>query len=131
MQEKTTMQNPVTWRNNLKEELKKDKTAIIINLIIYTTKNNEIRGAVKKITKEWGQKTNKKIKYWLITEPNIKNNSTKIHGIVWNTTRQELTEIWNKGEININKYVNNKTIEYLMKYIGLNQDTQIMTRNIK
>lgn len=121
----------IQWREKIKKEIKINNTAIIIYIKLYTLNKGRIRASIKKLAKEWTEKNNHKIKYWLITEPNIKKGTTEIHGMVWNTTPEELKKIWNNGEIHTKPYIKEKTINYLVKYIDLEEETQIITRKLK
>ena len=61
----------------------------------------------------------------MITELGHKNSERiHLHGIIWNTTntdkeefKNDIAEKWKYGNVYIGKYVNEKTINYITKYI--------------
>lgn len=74
--------------------------------------------AVRLFLERWRKKFKKSVKHWLITE--LGSNNTErihLHGIIF--THQPtniIQEIWKYGNIWIGEYVNNKTINYIIKY---------------
>ena len=46
-----------------------------------------------------------------------------IHGIVWTNEIEDITKIWKYGGVYIGEYVNEKTINYIVKYISKTDKT--------
>lgn len=80
--------------------------------------------AVRRFTERWRKKYKKTIRHWLITE--LGHTGTEhlhIHGIVWtDETIKEITDKWEYGIVwagygGKRTYVNEKTVNYLIKYV--------------
>lgn len=74
--------------------------------------------AVRLFLERWRKKYKKSVKHWLITE--LGSNKTErlhLHGILFtNEYPETIQSIWNYGNIWVGNYVNNKTINYIIKY---------------
>lgn len=120
------------WLVRMQEELRHDNNAIFVTLTFedkwYQTisKKYNIKGdnniatiAMRLWLERIRKKTGKSIKHWCITE--LGGNATErihIHGILWGEDIASITrETWNYGFIYIGKYVNEKTINYITKYM--------------
>ena len=76
-------------------------------------------------TERWRKKYKKAQRHWFITELGHKNSERiHLHGIIWNTTntsrkefKKDIAEKWQYGNVYIGEYVNEKTINYITKYI--------------
>lgn len=103
---------------------------------IFETKYKEIEGneinvnilasyAIRRYTERWRKKYKKAQRHWFITELGHKNSERiHLHGLVWNTTntnkeefKKDIEEKWQYGNVYIGDYVNEKTINYITKYI--------------
>ena len=81
--------------------------------------------AIRMYTERWRKKYKKAQRHWMITELGHKNSERiHIHGIIWNTTntdkeefKNDITEKWKYGNVYIGEDVNEKTINYITKYI--------------
>lgn len=87
--------------------------------------------AVRRFLERWRKKYNKSLRHWLITE--LGHTGTErihIHGIIWSakeltdpktgeivTFKDELTNIWQYGITDTGKYVNEQTVNYIVKYV--------------
>ena len=75
--------------------------------------------AVRRFLERWRKKYKKSVKHFLITE--LGHNGTErihLHGILFTKEKKEtIQEIWKYGIIWIGQYTNEKTINYIMKYI--------------
>lgn len=100
------------------EELKKLKDESV-NLQIHNKEENEIATiAVRRFLERWRKKYKKSIKHWLITELGHENTERiHLHGILFTNKIDEIAKIWQYGYIWTGEYVNNKTINYIVKYI--------------
>ena len=114
------------------EQLNKIKQKVIreikINEKNYQNKDieNEIaRTATRLFLERWRKLHKKSIRHWLVTE--LGHQGTErihMHGILFtDKTKEEIEQIWKYGMIWIGKYVNEKTINYIVKYI-YKQDEQ-------
>lgn len=97
----------------------------------YELDNQIAKRAVRKFLERWRKKYKKSLRHWLVTE--LGHNGTEnlhMHGIVWTDQKLEEVEkhwqygfVWKgKGEEKEN-YVNEKTVNYLTKYVS-KQDKQ-------
>lgn len=125
------------WKIRLSEEIRNDNTGIFVTLTfseealtnIKTALNklnqynyevdNEIAGyAVRHFTELWRKHHKKTIKHWLITELGHKNTERiHLHGILFTSNRNEIEKIWKYGYVFLGQYVNEKTINYISKYV--------------
>lgn len=133
----------LTFSNEAIKELAEEvriKKKIIINEVKggYELDNEIATLAVRRFLERWRKKYKKSIRHWLVTE--LGHNGTEnlhMHGIVWtNESLHEVEKYWKygfvwkgKGDENEN-YVNEKTVNYLTKYIS-KQDMQHKEYNPK
>lgn len=81
--------------------------------------------AVRMFTERWRKKYKRAPKHWLTTELGHKNSERiHLHGIIFNNTdkgyaevREDIIEKWKYGNVFIGHKVDNKTINYITKYI--------------
>lgn len=130
------------WQVRLQEEIRHNKNGKFVTLtfsnesIKELTKNiegvsgynldNEIATiAVRRFLERWRKKYKKSVKHWLVTE--LGGNGTEnihLHGIIWtNENAKTINKIWKYGftwigDKNNDGYVNEKTINYIVKYIN-------------
>jgi len=104
----------LTFNENSLQKLKNELTGIPNNKI-----ENEIATlAVRRFLERWRKKYKISIKHWLITEKGHKNTERiHLHGIIWSLDKIEIEKIWSYGWIFSGEYVNEKTINYIMKYV--------------
>lgn len=127
------------WKIRLMEELKEDSKCYFITLTFsekslqtlaeyHAEKNEGAAGedndlatiGVRRFLERWRKKYTKSVKHWLITERgHAGTERIHLHGIIWCDENQikELDKIWSYGWIFIGDYVNNKTINYIVKYV--------------
>ena len=71
-----------------------------------------------------GMQTGKSVKHWFITElGHEKTERIHIHGIIFTNEIEDIENLWKYGHIWIGDYVNEKTINYIVKYCN-KLDTQ-------
>ena len=125
------------WSVRLQEEIRGDKTGKFITLTFsnesikelsktikgiygYDLDNEIAKKAVRRFLERWRKKYKKSVKHWLVTE--LGGNGTEnihMHGILWTKESKEtIEEIWKYGKIWEGEYVNEKTINYIVKYIN-------------
>lgn len=90
--------------------------------------------AIRRFLERWRKKYKISIKHWLVTE--LGHNGTEnihLHGIIWKNKykhnlkgikdqylteqKKDIEKIWGYGFVWIGEYVNEKTINYIVKYI--------------
>ena len=121
------------WRVRMMEEIRHDKTALFITLTFNQEKyeyyknkseinqdDNELAtSAIRDCLERIRKKTKKSLKHWFITEKGHTNtHRIHLHGIIWGENAKELIEEkWQNGFIYIGEYVNESTINYIIKYV--------------
>lgn len=119
------------WQIRLNEEIKYSKNISFVTLTFSdeslhklckkykTEENNAIATKAVRLMLERYRKQNKKsFKHWLITEMGHENTERiHLHGLIWNLTKEEIKNYWKYGNIWIGEYVNERTINYITKYV--------------
>lgn len=76
--------------------------------------------AVRRFLERWRKKYKKSVRHWLVTE--LGHTGTErihLHGIIWTDELNEVIEkIWGYGFVWFGSYVNEKTVNYIIKYIN-------------
>lgn len=140
------------WQVRLQEEIRHDKKGIFVTLTFNTESiiklRKEIKGlngydaenamvtlAVRRFLERWRKKYKKSVKHWLITElGHGKTEHIHIHGIIWTDKGgAEIEKIWGYGytwdsqrgkdKDGNNGYVNERTINYITKYVNKVEQT--------
>lgn len=125
------------WQVRLSEEIKQHQNMYMVTLTfgqseletlskeaeyrynINRIEENEIATlAVRRFLERWRKKYKKSVKHWLVTE--LGHNGTErihLHGIIFTDKPEEIEPIWNYGYVYLGQYVNEKTINYIIKYV--------------
>lgn len=120
------------WQVRMSEEIRQNPNALFVTLTItdewclaikkkYNLKNEE--ECIKKMIRLWLERvrkqTKKSLKHWFTTEKGGNNTERyHLHGIVWNAKNETvITKLWQYGFTFIGSFVNEKTINYITKYI--------------
>lgn len=122
------------WRIRMNEELKNDPKALFVTLTFnnesmqklskelfhmkqlnYEQENELCKTAVRRFLERIRKKTQKSRKHWFITEKGEDYDRIHLHGIIW--CEKELIDLWGYGFTYIGDYVNDKTINYITKYM--------------
>lgn len=125
------------WKVRLNEELKTDRKAFFVTLTfneeklkkhqeLYAEKNEGLEGnendiatlAIRMFLERWRKNNGKAPRHWLITERG--HNGTErihLHGIIWWESMQDLEKTWKNGFVFVGNYVNERTINYIVKYV--------------
>lgn len=72
--------------------------------------------AVRRFLERWRKKYNVSVRHWLVTE--LGHTGTErlhLHGVIF--TDEDIEERWQYGWVYIGEYVNEKTINYITKYV--------------
>lgn len=127
------------WSIRLQEEIRHDKTGVFVTLTFSNESYREIYNevikkesanitgydldnaiatqAVRYYLERDRKHTGTSPKHWLITE--LGHNGTEnihLHGIIFGRKPEEINERWKYGYIFTGTYVNEKTINYIIKY---------------
>lgn len=124
------------WQIRLQEEIRHDNTGKFITLTFSEealenlkkeageNENDIATLAMRRFLERWRKKYKKSAKHWFATE--LGHNGTErihLHGILFtDKTKLEIEERWQYGMIWQGQFVNEKTINYIIKYIH-KQDT--------
>lgn len=75
--------------------------------------------AVRRFCERWRKKFKKSVRHWLITELGHENTERiHLHGIIWtNADKDTINQIWKYGNIYVGEYCNEKTVNYIVKYV--------------
>lgn len=75
--------------------------------------------SIELFRKRWYKKYGKGIKHFLICE--LGGNDSErmhLHGIVWtDKSKEEIEEVWGYGYVDCGEFVNERTVNYIVKYI--------------
>lgn len=119
------------WQVRLSEELKVNNSGKFVTLTFSNesliklcrnyniTESNAVATiAVKLFLGRWRKKFKNSVKHWLITEMGHENTERiHLHGLLFTNENEEtIRERWEYGNIYIGDYVNEKTINYIIKY---------------
>ena len=122
------------WRIRLAEEIRHNKSYFVTltidddnlemlknELEITSVKGNEnniATLALRKFLERCRKKTGKSLKHWCATELGEDRGRIHLHGIFFGNQAAELTiEKWKYGYVFIGNFVNEKTINYISKYM--------------
>lgn len=121
------------WKVRLNEEIKVNNNAHFVTLSfsdeeldelckeLKTTETEIVSSiAIRRFTERWRKLFKTAPRHFLINELGH-NESERLHfhGLLWysNISKEELEKIWSYGMIYVGEYVNNKTINYIVKYV--------------
>lgn len=123
------------WSIRLTEHIKTNVNGYFVTFtfsnesIIELSKNIETTGyerdndiatqAVRYFLERYRKKYKTSINHWLVTE--LGHNGTEnvhLHGLIFTDYIKDIPEIWKYGYVFIGDYVNNKTINYITKYVS-------------
>lgn len=95
------------------------KNHTILNTYGYPLDNLIATTAVRYFLERWRKKYKKSLRHWLITELGHKGTENiHLHGILFtNESFDEIEKHWQYGWIYRGQYVNEKTINYITKYV--------------
>lgn len=122
------------WKIRLAEEIRHEKSYFVTltidnenlekiknELEIKETKGNEntiATGALRKFLERCRKKTKKSLRHWCVTELGEDNGRIHLHGIFFGENAVQLViEKWKYGYVFIGTFVNERTINYITKYM--------------
>lgn len=135
------------WQARLLEDIKANKNGIFVTLTLsdekysehhqkvmddsremgeeiaptgYELDNRVATKAIRLFLERWRKKYGVSVRHWLVTELGHKGTENiHLHGIIWTEEGGEaITERWQNGFTWIGDYVNEKTVNYIVKYIN-------------
>lgn len=121
------------WQVRLTQEIKDDSSAVFATLTfseeelakLHEEAGTDVNAVAKLAVKRWRERVRKKAKvspkHWFVTE--LGHEGTErlhLHGLVWQcrdiSAAETLERFWNYGITDSGKYVNQRTINYIIKY---------------
>ncbi|AXH73651.1 MAG: replication initiator protein [Microviridae sp.] len=99
-----------------------DRNTKYIEIEGYELENKMATLAVRRFLERWRKENKTSVRHWLVTE--LGHNNTErihIHGIIFGD-RKQIQKHWKYGNIWIGDYVNEQTVNYIVKYVN-KQDT--------
>lgn len=122
------------WRSRMHEELKVTEYPYFVTLTFDPCKLkdlceetglkecNAVAGkAVRRFLERFRKKNKKSLKHWLITElGHQETERIHLHGILFSHIKletEEIEKLWYYGNIWVGDYCNQKTINYIVKYV--------------
>ena len=96
----------------LEKETKFKNTKKILENEIATT-------GVRKFLERWRKEFKTSVKHWLVTE--LGHNGTErihLHGVIFSDDEDAIIKNWKYGYIYFGTYVNEQTINYIVKYVS-------------
>lgn len=125
------------WSVRLYEEIKENKNGKFVTLTFsdesmrdlgkdveryatgYIRDNLIATLGVRRYLERWRKKYGKSVKHWFITEWGQTNTERMhIHGIMWTNEVKDITDIWKYGTVFIGNFVNEQSVNYIVKYLG-------------
>lgn len=85
----------------------------------YYLDNKIAKLSVRRFLERWRKENKKSVKHWLITELG-KNNTERLHlhGFIFTTKpKEDIKKHWKYGDVWIGKYVNERSVNYMVKYV--------------
>lgn len=101
------------------EELTKLDKEIDITANGYERDNAIAKLSMRRFLERWRKKYKKSVKHWIVTElGQINTERLHLHGLIWtNEDTKIISEVWKYGNVWIGDYVNEITVNYIIKYI--------------
>ncbi len=125
------------WKVRLNEEIRHNKNGKFITLTFSDEQlekiENEIKGiegyeldnevatiGMRRFLERWRKKYKKSCRHWFVTElGQTKTERIHMHGILFtNESTDTIQKIWKYGHIWEGDYVNEKTVNYIVKYVN-------------
>lgn len=129
------------WKTRLMEDITDHKNAIFVTLTFsnekieklneeipqnitgYTRDNAIATLATRRFLERWRKHHKKSVRHWLVTE--LGQNGTEnihLHGLIYTDNPEIIKKHWQYGYVFTGEYVNQATINYIVKYIHKKDD---------
>lgn len=84
----------------------------------YELDNAIAKKGVRRYLERWRKQYGKSVKHWLVTELGHEGTENiHLHGLIYSKDKRAIEQIWGYGYVYIGDYVNEKTANYITKYI--------------
>ena len=129
-----TKQKANNWRVRLHEEIRHNNNYTFVTLtfsdmsliylrsklkeLSYNIDNDIATKGVRYFLELWRKNNRTSLRHWLIAE--LGQNSTErihLHGIIDSRDIEQIKNTWKWGEVHTGTFVNEKTINYIIKYV--------------
>jgi hypothetical protein len=89
------------------------------NLDGYNLDNQIAKLSIRRFLERWRKQTGKSCKHWIVSElGQTRTERLHLHGLLWTSRNvKEIEQLWKYGNVWAGDYVNEKTINYIVKYI--------------
>lgn len=112
------------WMIRLSEELRNGNIPLFVTLTIDDENLKRVKGSentqagqfVRWFLENVRSKTKKSVKHFLVTELGETNGRIHMHGFIW-ANKELIKEKWIYGFVHIGTFVNEKSINYMTKYM--------------
>lgn len=125
-----------SWQVRLLEDIRENKNGKFVTLTFsnesiaelgkefptlggYEKDNKIAKLGVRRFLERWRKKHKKSVRHWLVSE--LGHNGTEnihLHGIIWTDEPNDIKEIWKYGYTWEGTFVNEKTVNYIIKYVN-------------
>lgn len=109
------------WKVRLMEEVRNNRDALFVTLTLNENslkKGWKPKDYVRRFLERYRKKHGKSVKHWLVTEPGEENGRLHFHGLIWNWDKNtDLNNVWQYGFTYIGRFVNEKSVNYIVKYM--------------
>lgn len=123
------------WRVRMLNEVTEKKNGVMVTLTFSTeslkeilsqinekdgyAKDNQIcTKAIRLFTERWRKKYGKTIRHWMVTElGGGRWEHVHMHGVMFTDNKENIEKIWGYGDVHLGTYCNERTINYIVKYI--------------
>lgn len=125
------------WQVRLNEEIRLNKNGVFVTLTFNEDSINKLEHeiryskeyhdkeintlptiAVRRFLERWRKKYGKSVRHWLITElGHINTERIHLHGLIFTDKKEDIENIWSYGYVYLGQFVNEKTINYIVKYV--------------
>lgn len=129
-----TKQKANNWRVRLLEEIRNNRNYTFVTLtfsdmsliylrsklkeLSYNIDNDIATKGLRYFLELWRKNNKTSVRHWLITELG-QNNTERIHlhGLIESLDVEQIKNTWKWGEVHTGTFVNEKTINYIIKYV--------------
>ena len=116
------------WQVRLSEEIKHNRNGLFVTLTFNDEslsrymqdtddENIAAKKAVRHFLERWRKKYGKSLKHWLVTEKGEDYDRIHLHGFLFTDQTEDVKKIWGNGFVYIGEYVNQRTVNYCVKYV--------------
>jgi len=110
----------LSFSNESLIELEREVNKGQVKAMGYKLDNEIATLAVRRYLERWRWRFKKSQKHWFVTELGQTNTERlHIHGLIWTDEDIKIiSEVWKYGKVWVGDYVNERTVNYIVKYIN-------------